>query len=33
MFKRLKKKYLQWKDKKGLVKKFKNVIYGGQANR
>lgn len=30
MFNRLKKEYLQWKDKRNIIKKIKNVIYNGE---
>lgn len=30
MFKKLKKKYRSWKDKRGIFKKIKNVIYNGE---
>lgn len=33
MFTRLKLKYLQWKYNRNIIKKIKNAIYGGQANR
>lgn len=33
MWARLKLKYMYWKDKRGIVKKFKNVIYSDQTNR
>lgn len=33
MFDRLKLKYLQWKYRKGLIKKIKDVIYSKQTDR